>query len=160
MKKVVLMLAAVAAISFTSCKNNKTSDKMSDNTAKSEEMAKNANDEKASKDDNATNKYPELTFDESSYDFGTIDEGEIVQHEFTFTNTGDAPLKVMKARPSCGCTVPSWSKDPIAPGEKGHMMVKFNSRGKHGKQNKTVRLTTNTKKGNEILRFTAMVNKK
>lgn len=150
MKKVVLMLAAVAAISFTSCKNNdKASDKMNEENSK-----------EVAKQDEMSKKYPEITFDEKSYDFGQMEEGEVKQHEFTFTNTGDAPLKVLKAKPTCGCTVPSFSKEPIAPGDKGQMMVKFNTRGKHGMQNKSVRLTTNTKSGQEVIRIKAMVNKK
>lgn len=153
MKRTILILAAVVAVSFTSCKNNeKSSDKVQDNNNKTEEVATQNSD--------AAKEYPKIKFHETNFDFGTIQEGESVQHEFTFTNTGDAPLKVLKARPSCGCTVPSWSKDPIAPGEKGSMMVKFNSRGKHGKQHKSVRLTTNTKSGNEVLHFTANVLKK
>ncbi len=150
MKKTMLLLAAVAMISFTSCKNStKSSDKVAE-TAKTEQATP------AAKDASST-EYPEITFEEAMFDFGTINEGDVVTHVFKFTNTGDAPLKVLKARPSCGCTVPSWSKDAIAPGESGEMTVKFNSNGKHGHQNKSVSLTTNTKNGREVLRFKANV---
>lgn len=154
MKKVMLMVAAVAMIAFTSCKDEgKVAEKM---TNKAEtELAQTTQD-----GDSATDQFPELEFDQNRHDFGTVTEGDVVEHEFTFTNTGNAPLKVMKANPSCGCTVPDWSKDPIAPGEKGSMVVKFDTRGKLGKQNKSVRLTTNTKKGNETLTFSAVVEKK
>lgn len=149
MKKVVLMLCAVAAISFTSCKNNdKASDKMTDKESTSKEVAK---------QDEMAKEYPEMTFDETSFDFGTIKEGDVVSHEFSFTNTGDAPLKITKAKGSCGCTIPSYSKHPIAPGDTGKMMVKFNSRGKKNNQNKSVRITTNTKSGQEMIRIKAMV---
>src|SRR5690625_4939798 len=126
MKRSLLILAAVAAIGFTSCKNNnKASDKMqNDKTA--EEITASSNKDNTMDNDNsmddANKKYHKIKFDETNYDFGEMKEGDVVQHEFTFTNTGDAPLKVLKARPSCGCTVPSWSKEPIAPGEKGSML--------------------------------------
>ncbi len=85
-----------------------------------------------------------ITFDEVVYDFGTIDQGESVEHKFKFKNTGKAPLVVSNARGSCGCTVPEWPKEPIAVGEQGEILVKFNSAGKKGPQNKSVTLTANT----------------
>ncbi len=87
---------------------------------------------------------PEFTFEEELHDFGTIDEGEVVDHTFVFTNTGDAPLLISGAKGSCGCTVPEWPKEPIAVGEQGEIKVKFNSRKKPGIQNKTVTITSNT----------------
>ncbi len=85
-----------------------------------------------------------IEFNEEVYDFGTIDQGESVEHVFKFKNTGKAPLTVTNARGSCGCTVPKWPKEPIAVGETGEIQVKFNSAGKKGPQNKTVTLTANT----------------
>lgn len=87
---------------------------------------------------------PEFEFTESSFDFGTISEGDVVDHVFTFTNTGDAPLIISSATASCGCTVPQWPKAPIAVGAEGEIKVQFNSRNKPGIQNKTVTITANT----------------
>lgn len=87
---------------------------------------------------------PEFAFNEESHDFGTINEGDVVEHVFAFTNTGDAPLIISSATGSCGCTVPEWPKEPIGVGEKGEIKVKFNSRKKPGIQNKTVTITSNT----------------
>ena len=152
MKKTMLLLAAIAMIAFTSCKDEgKASKEMQENSTEVTETSADQNQE------NSADKFPELTFDHNNYDFGTVQNGEMLEHEFTFTNTGDAPLKVMKANPSCGCTVPEWSKDPIEPGEKGSMKVKFDARGRSGKQHKNVRLTTNTKSGNEVLTFSATI---
>ena len=62
----------------------------------------------------------EITFTKSGYDFGTIKEdGGKVEYVFEFENTGSAPLIVSNVRPSCGCTVPEWTKDPVLPGQKG-----------------------------------------
>jgi hypothetical protein len=92
-----------------------------------------------------------LVLEEQEFDFGTLDEGEKVEHLFKFTNTSNNPLTISNARGSCGCTVPEWPKEPIAPGEKGEIKVKFDSKGKKGVQSKTVTLTANTIPGNTIL---------
>ncbi|MDH5608359.1 MAG: DUF1573 domain-containing protein [Cyclobacteriaceae bacterium] len=87
---------------------------------------------------------PSFRFPEENFDFGTIKEGEVVNHSFTFTNSGDAPLIITSATASCGCTVPDWPKEPIAPGGTGVIKVQFNSQNKPGVQNKTVSITANT----------------
>lgn len=87
---------------------------------------------------------PTFAFAEENHDFGTINEGDVVEHIFEFENTGDAPLIISDAKGSCGCTVPEWPKEPIGIGEKGQIKVKFNSRKKPGIQNKTVTITANT----------------
>lgn len=87
---------------------------------------------------------PQFEFKETTHDFGTITEGEVVEHVFTFTNTGDAPLVIQSTSASCGCTTPSYSREPVAPGETGEVQVKFNSQSRPGVQNKTVTITANT----------------
>lgn len=85
-----------------------------------------------------------IKFDEDLYDFGTISQGDIVEHTYEFTNTGDVPLIIENASASCGCTVPEWPKDPIAPGEKGKIQVKYDSKGKQGPQDKQITIRANT----------------
>ncbi|MEQ9102041.1 MAG: DUF1573 domain-containing protein [Imperialibacter sp.] len=87
---------------------------------------------------------PVFTWAEETHDFGTITEGEIAEHVFKFTNTGEAPLIISNASASCGCTVPVWPKEPIPVGGTGEIQVKFNSSNKPGVQNKTVSITANT----------------
>jgi hypothetical protein len=87
---------------------------------------------------------PVITFTEKEFDFGTIKEGDVVTHVFKFTNTGKTPLVIQNASAPCGCTVPDWPKDPIAPGAAGEINVKFNSKGKSGLQNKPVTIVANT----------------
>ena len=84
-----------------------------------------------------------MVFSEKLYDFGVIAQGDTVEHTFVFENKGIKPLKILSARGSCGCTVPGYSKEEIAPGKKGKVFVRFNSVGKSGQQNKTVTLVTN-----------------
>ncbi len=78
------------------------------------------------------------------YDFGVITQGEKVSFEYLVKNTGKEPLIISKAKGSCGCTVPKWPKEPIAPGETAEIKVTFSSKGKKGKQRKRVTLTANT----------------
>ncbi|MDN3686773.1 DUF1573 domain-containing protein [Cyclobacterium jeungdonense] len=86
---------------------------------------------------------PVITFEESSKDFGDITQGDKVENVFKFENTGNAPLIISNVAATCGCTVPSWPKEPIAPGKKGEIKVSFNSAGKMGKQNSVVRIYSN-----------------
>lgn len=87
---------------------------------------------------------PKFQFAVSTHDFGNIKEGDVVEHTFKFKNTGKSPLVIQSARASCGCTVPSYPNEPLAPGEEGEILVKFDSRNKPGIQNKTVTITANT----------------
>lgn len=86
-------------------------------------------------------------FEETSFDFGTITAGDVVEHKFNFKNTGEAPIVISDTKVSCGCTTPSYTKDPIAPGETGEILVKFNSKNKKGVQNKKVRIKANVPGG-------------
>ncbi len=85
-----------------------------------------------------------LEFEETTFDFGTVKQGEKVTHIFKFRNTGDEPLIISNAKATCGCTVPRWPKEPIAPGEGGEIEVAFDTKGKSNKQNKKITITANT----------------
>lgn len=99
----------------------------------------------------ADNGQPAITFTEDSYDFGTIKEnGGNVEHEFTFTNTGDAPLLIVTASASCGCTRPSFPKKPIAPGKSEKIKVTYVPAGRPGEFTKTVTVRTNSKKQKKV----------
>lgn len=85
-----------------------------------------------------------IEFEETEFDFGTVTTGDKVNYVYKFTNTGDKPLLITKAKGSCGCTVPEWPKDPIMPGEEGIIEVQFDTKGKSGMQSKRVTITANT----------------
>jgi hypothetical protein len=87
---------------------------------------------------------PVMKFTEAEFDFGDIKPDSKVNHTFTFTNTGKSPLLIADATASCGCTTPSWTKEPVAPGAKGTLEVQFDSRGKQGIINKQVAVRANT----------------
>jgi len=100
---------------------------------------------------------PTMEFATIDHDFGTIKEGQVVEHTYSFKNTGEAPLIIQGAQGSCGCTVPDWSKEPIPVGGTGFVKAKFDSNGKPNAQNKTVTVTANTWPKQTVLRFKAMV---
>lgn len=104
-------------------------------------------------------KMPRITFAEKGiYDFGTLTEGDTVEHAFAFTNTGEFPLIINNITASCGCTTPEWPREPVAPGAKSSIRVRFNSRGKVGQQNKTITVFANTDPSMTDLQFKALVN--
>ena len=100
-----------------------------------------------------------LKFEHTDFDFGTVDDGEKVRHSYKFTNTGNEPLIISSAKGSCGCTVPKWPTEPIAPGGTGVIDVEFDSKGKPGKQTKRVTVTANTVPAQTFLNITGTVNK-
>ncbi len=85
-----------------------------------------------------------MTFVQNEFKFGEVPEGEVVEHAFEFTNTGNLPLLITKARSTCGCTVPSYPEEPILPGDKGVINVSFDTKNKYGRQRKPVTITANT----------------
>jgi hypothetical protein len=99
-----------------------------------------------------------ITFSEKEYDFGKIKEERGPQTtSFEFTNTGSEPLLITRVRSSCGCTAPSWSKEPIQPGGKGYVKATFNPRNMRGKFNKSVVVYTNGQPNMAVLRITGEV---
>lgn len=101
-----------------------------------------------------------IEFAEEIFNFGDIYEGDKVTHEFKFKNTGKNPLIIKGAKASCGCTIPSYSKEPILPGKEGVISVVFNSEGKGGVQHKAVHVTANTIPNFTVIEFKANVLEK
>ncbi len=145
MKKGILVLGVLTAMIFTSCKEDAAS------------KVKEANVEVAAARDAQATAFPEMTFDEKEFDFGNITKGNAVEHKFTFTNTGKAPLVIVDAKSSCGCTVPEYSKEPVQPGDKGELLVKYNGSGAN-QVTKTVTIKANTAAGTETVRIKAFVD--
>ncbi len=94
---------------------------------------------------------------DKTYDFGTIKQGEKASTVYRIKNVGKNPLKITKAKGSCGCTVPQWPKEEIAPGDIAEIKVVFNSTRKKGKQSKRITLTANTDPAQSHMTITGMV---
>lgn len=95
----------------------------------------------------AQQEQPEIKFDKTVHNFGTFSEKTPVQTAvFAFTNIGKAPLIINQAIASCGCAIPSYTKEPIMPGEKGTVKVTYNGKGKFpGHFKKSITIRTNGK---------------
>lgn len=101
-----------------------------------------------------------ITYAEPKVTLPEVVEGTLVKHSFEFQNTGNEPLLIFSAQGSCGCTVPNYSKEPIAPGQKGKIDIEFTSEGRPGSNTKTVTVNANTNPAVTELSFTVKVNPK
>ena len=101
-----------------------------------------------------------VQIEETEFKFGTITQGDKVEHIFKLKNTGTRPLIIANAWGSCGCTVPEYPKDPIAPGTEAQVKVTFNSTGKKGEQHKSVTMQMNTIRHNEEVFLSGTVTPK
>lgn len=107
------------------------------------------------KTDNAVISNPNaavITFDTDVVDYGTIEQGADGMREFKFKNTGKEPLIISNATGSCGCTVPTWPKEPIKPGESSSIKVKYDTK-RLGAINKSVTITSNATEATKVLRI-------
>lgn len=97
---------------------------------------------------------PVMKFDSKEYDFKTFkEESGLTSYSFEFINTGSQPVIINQVRSSCGCTSPEWSKQPIAPGQKGYVKATYNPKNRPGPFNKSITITANTNPAITILRI-------
>ena len=137
MKKYIAVVFIAAAAAFSGCSknDNKDSEKQADG------------------------KMPVFALiDSADYDFGTIREGAVVEHDFKFRNDGAYPLILNNISSSCGCTTPEWPKEPIGPDKTASIKVRFDSKNKSGPQVKTITVYANTEPANIELRLKGIVN--
>ncbi len=132
--------------------SNADSDKLAEPTdvEKIEETKKESEtlvEEKPKEEKKEVKKMPKkrakMHFPEKVHDYGFIMQGDTVQHDFYFKNVGNDDLVIKRVEPSCGCTVPLYPKEPIAPGEDGKISVTFKSAGKLGRQVPSIKVITN-----------------
>lgn len=102
---------------------------------------------------------PIIKFEKLVHDFGELTSGDKAETNFVFTNTGKAPLILSNVRSSCGCTVPTWTKEPILPGKKGTIKVVYDS-NRIGPINKQITVESNSSNGAINLRITGNISKK
>lgn len=137
MKKIALFAFLGIAVAISGCSKN----------------------EKSGEGKQANSKLPVFALiDSTEHDFGTIQEGAIVEHEFKFRNDGEYPLILNNISSSCGCTTPEWPKDPIGPKQVSSIKVRFDSKHKAGPQVKTITVYANTEPANIELRLKGIVN--
>jgi len=144
MKNTLLGMSLIAVFALVSCEKDNASSHFSD--AEKQQQAENVVDPETA---------PVLVFETPNYDFGNLPAAAKVEHYFKFSNTGKTPLVIKDAKATCGCTVPEFPKEPIAPGATDSIKIEYNAGAQQGSQRKTVTLTTNTAKGKEEVSFTA-----
>ena len=94
----------------------------------------------------------DIKFEQTTHNFGTFSENSpVVSYTFKFTNVGDAPLVIHQAVASCGCTVPEYSQEPIAPGKTGDIKITYNPKDRIAPFTKTISVYSNGKTGSFIL---------
>jgi len=143
----ILVLCLVAGL-LVSCKSK------SGNTDLPAGLVTNPNSANGTYDKDAL---PVISFEKDFHDFGKLISGEQVTYSFKFKNTGKSLLIIANVSTSCGCTVSSFPKQPIKPGEGGTVDVSFDSKDRHGLQTKTITVFTNTQPPSTILRIQSSV---
>ncbi|PZO30970.1 MAG: hypothetical protein DCF13_01945 [Flavobacteriaceae bacterium] len=160
LKKIRIITVISLAILGASCKNENKADEANSNVQQAQPVINGSGKTTSEDFQNQSikfpkpvdGKYPVITFKETEFDFGDIEQGDKVEHTFEFTNTGEANLIIADAKASCGCTVPEYPKNEyIKPGDTGKIKVTFDSARKVGKTSKTITIICNTEKGTELL---------
>ena len=133
--KRLISIAVLVATTFTiSCSQTNQTDKVVDIDAKG----------------------PSIEFTSLVHDYGTIEQGADGNCEFVFKNTGTEPLTLTNVRSSCGCTIPSWPKEPIAPGESSAIKVRYDTK-RVGPISKTITVTSNGSEQPIVLKITGKI---
>ncbi|MBP6624671.1 MAG: DUF1573 domain-containing protein [Chitinophagaceae bacterium] len=98
-----------------------------------------------------------MKFVSDDHNFGTIPEGPAVSYDFEFKNTGKEPIILSSVQASCGCTTPSWSKEPILPGKSSKVTATYNTQGRPGNFVKTITINSNI--GTKVVKIQGVVEK-
>lgn len=170
MKKNILILS-VLALAFSSCKKNEQADVLVEETATAQQVTQASGDvvmpgatpeimsQESLIQETKIKPQTSLALSENHWDFKDVKKGESVEHVYEVTNTGSNPLVISQVKPGCGCTAPDYTKEPIMPGQKGQITLKFDSSNFDGLQNKQAEVYANVEKAPIVLTFSANVVK-
>ncbi len=170
MKKNILILSVFALV-LTSCKKNETADVLVEETTTTQPGAQPSGEavvpaqspeimsQETLLQETKSKPQTSLALSENHWDFKDVKKGESVEHVYEVTNTGDNPLVISQVKPGCGCTAPDYTKEPIMPGQKGKITLKFDSSNFDGLQNKQAEVYANVEKAPIVLTFSANVVK-
>lgn len=156
MKNLIKVLPLIAVLSLTSCKKDQKADQLIVEEQQAVEAPVVQTQDELVKE--AQSKpLTTLALSEANFDFGKLKKGDHVEHIYEVTNTGTNPLIISQVKPGCGCTVPDYTKDPILPGQKGKITLKFDSTNFDGLVNKQAEVYANVEKAPIVLTFSADV---
>ena len=154
MKNLIKVLPLIAVLSLTSCKKDQKADQLVVEEQQAVEAPVVQTQDELVKE--AQSKpLTTLALSEANFDFGKLKKGDHVEHIYEVTNTGTNPLIISQVKPGCGCTVPDYTKDPILPGQKGKITLKFASTNFDGLVNKQAEVYANVEKAPIVLTFSA-----
>ncbi|MEX0966655.1 MAG: DUF1573 domain-containing protein [Bacteroidia bacterium] len=142
--KYLSIFFAMALFTFTACDEASETEESIDSSVVE-------NNATANEDGESSNQAAQINFSETEHNFGTIQEGTQATYTFKFTNTGTSDLVISDAKPSCGCTVPTWTKEPLKPGDEGSIDVVYDSKGRPGSFTKTIQVTSNSEPALTVL---------
>ena len=155
MKNFIKIAPLAVALTFVSCKKDQTADQLiiEEETTQIAEPNIDSNEEmvKEAQSKPLTN----IALSEAQFDFGKIKKGDQKEHTYEITNMGENPLIISQVKPGCGCTVPDYTKEPILPGKKGKITLKFDSSSFDGLVNKQAEVYANVEKAPIVIGFSA-----
>lgn len=154
MKNLVKILPLVAALTLVACKKDQKADQLVTEEHTTVEAPAVATPEEMVKEAQAK-PLTTIALSESNFEFGKLKKGDHVEHVYEVTNTGTNPLIISQVKPGCGCTVPDYTKDPILPGQKGKITLKFDSSNFDGLVNKQAEVYANVEKAPIVITFSA-----
>lgn len=153
MKRLILAsLLGIGILSVQSCKKETT-------TTAGEEVVADSTTTQVAQPTMPTAPLTNVALSENSHNFGDVKKGESVEHTYEITNTGNNPLIISEVKPACGCTAPDYTKEPIMPGQKGKITLKFDSTNFEGMQQKQAEVFANVEASPILIMFTANVVK-
>lgn len=160
MKRTIL-IGALAALTIASCKKNEQAEPLvAEETSTMQSPAPAVQTQEALIKKAQNKPLTNAAISENHFDFGKIKKGDKVQHVYEITNTGSNPLVISEVVPGCGCTAPSFTKEPILPGKKGQITLSFDSSSFDGLVNKEASIYANVEKSPIVLTFSANIQPK
>lgn len=159
MKNLVKLLPIVAVLSLASCTKDQSADQLvsTEDAVVVDQQTVETVPTAGGTAQAVSGPLTTLALSESAFAFGKVKKGEQVEHIYEVTNTGTNPLIISQVKPGCGCTVPDYTKDPILPGQKGKITLKFDSAQFDGLVNKQAEVYANVEKAPVIIGFSADV---
>lgn len=156
MKNLLKILPLVVVLTAVSCEKNQQADQLvvtEDSSAQVAAPAMTTNEDMIK--EAQSKPLTTAALSEAAFEFGKIKKGDHKEHTYEITNTGENPLIISQVKPGCGCTVPDYTKEPILPGQKGKITLKFDSSNFDGLVNKQAEIYANVEKAPMVITFSA-----
>ena len=155
MKNFIKIAPIIFALAVTSCKKDQTADQLVIEEETAQIAEPNIDSQEDMVADAQSKPLTNVALSESQFDFGKIKKGDHKEHTYEITNTGENPLIISQVKPGCGCTVPDYTKEPILPGKKGKITLKFDSSNFDGVVHKQAEVFANIEKAPIVISFSA-----